>query len=98
MASANTAATIPLHIANVVPDRCSGRIGITLFPRQTDPHGMTCAWNRQQDCEVDVVERWDATAVVTLITDRGMALLGVGRPRDAGEARYSPVYTVYTER
>ena len=97
MTSANTGATSPLHIANVVPDRCWARIVITLFPRQTDPHGMTCAWNRQLDCDVDVVERWGATSIVTLITGRGMALLGVGRLRDAAEARYFPVWPLNME-
>lgn len=70
MTPATTSATRPLRVAKVVPDRCWVRIGITLCPGQKDPHGMTCAWNRRLDCDVDMVERWGATAAVTLVTDR----------------------------
>lgn len=90
MTSIKTSATSPLCIAEVVPDRFSGQIGITLRPGKEDPHGMTRASDRDLDIDLDVVERWGATVVVTLITDSEMDLcLGCWGLRDAVEARHA---------
>ena len=67
----------PLRIAAVTPGDGHGRIGITLCPGKTDPHGMSGAWARDLDTDLDAIQRWGATAVVTLIEEHEFDLLDV---------------------
>ena len=62
----------------------TGRIGITLCPGKTDPHGMTRAWKRDLTEDLDAIRDWEARAVVTLVTREEMEYLKV---RDLGEGR-----------
>ena len=64
-----TSENSPLRIAALTPADGHGRIGITLCPGKTDPDGMSGAWARDLDTDLDAIQRWGATAVVTLITD-----------------------------
>ena len=82
MTTAKTSRSHPLYIKDLRPgDRC-GRIGLTLCPGKSDPHGLFGAWERDLNLDLDAVERWGATAVVSLITDQEMDGLGVrGLPR-----------------
>ncbi len=77
MSKARTSLGHPLRIGSVTPARDHGRIGITLCPGKTDPAGLTGAWARDLDLDLDVVQRWGATAVVSLVTDSEMDVLGV---------------------
>ncbi len=81
-----TSESSPLLIAAVTSGDGHGRIGITLCPGKTDPHGMSGAWARDLDTDLDVIQRWGATAVVTLIEEHEFDLLKVrdlpGKVRD----------------
>ena len=83
-----TSESHPLRIDEVVPDDYRGRIGITLCPGKKDPCAWTGAWNRDLDLDLDVVQRWGATAVITLIVDHEMHLLQVPGLREAVESRH----------
>ena len=77
MSPPKTSESSPLRIAEVTPGNDYGRIGITLCPGKTDPHGISGAWARDLDTDLDVIQRWGATAVVTLIEKHEFDLLEV---------------------
>ncbi len=78
----------PLRIAAVTPADGHGRIGVTLCPGKTDPHGLTGAWARDLGADLDVVQLWGATAVVSLITDEEIDRLSVrGLPEAVRDRR-----------
>ncbi|MYN65266.1 MAG: hypothetical protein F4X11_09600 [Acidobacteria bacterium] len=76
----------PIRIAAVTPGDGYGRIGITLCPGKHDPHGMSGAWARDLEIDLDAIQRWGATAVVTLIEEHEFERLSVrglpGKVRD----------------
>ena len=86
MPTPKTSESSPLLIAAVTPGDGHGRVGITLCPGKTDPHGMSGAWARDLDTDLDVIQRWGATAVVTLIEEHELDMLKVrglpGKVRD----------------
>ncbi|MDE0127019.1 MAG: ADP-ribosylglycohydrolase family protein [Bryobacterales bacterium] len=69
MSTGRTSTSHPLRIGSVRLGDGLGRIGITLCPGKKDPRGMTGPWDRDLDLDLDVVQRWGATAVISLITD-----------------------------
>ena len=77
MPTARTSESHPLRVAAVTPGDGHGRIGITLCPGKTDPAGLTGAWARDLDTDLDVIQHWGATAVVSLITDEELDFLSV---------------------
>ena len=77
MPTPGTSESSPLRVAAVTPGERHGRIGITLCPGKTDPAGMSGAWARALDTDLDAIQRWGATAVVSLITDEEFDLLSV---------------------
>ena len=77
MPSGRTSLSCPLRIASVTPGDGHGRIGITLCPGKGDPAGMTGPWARYLDTDLDAIERWGATAVLSLITDEEFDALSV---------------------
>ena len=77
MPTARTSESHPLRITAVTPGGGHGRIGITLCPGKIDPAGMTGGWARDLDTDLDAIQRWGATAVVSLITDEEFGLLSV---------------------
>ena len=83
-----TSETDPLRIGAVSPGDGQGRIGITLCPGKTDPHGMYGAWARDLDADLDVVRDWGATAVVSLITEEEIDRLQVGGLGEAVRDRH----------
>lgn len=72
-----TSASDPIRIAAVSPGPDQGRIGITLCPGKTDPAGISGAWARDLEVDLDAIQRWGATAVVSLITPEEMDYLSV---------------------
>ena len=75
-----TSVSHPLQIAAVMSDISGhGRIGVTFCPGKYDPYGMTGAWNRDLALDLDVIRKWGASAVVTLLEPREFTLLRVGR-------------------
>ncbi len=77
MSATGTSENSPLRIAAVSPDSGFGRIGITLCPGKVDAHAWRGPVARNLGTDLDVVERWGATAVVSLITDREIKELSV---------------------
>ncbi len=77
MSYVKTSESHPLRIDPVRPDDGYGRIGITLCPGKMDPHGIAGNWKRDLNLDLDVVQRWGATAVVSLITHRELDTLDV---------------------
>lgn len=72
MSNVKTSLSHPLRIDCVRPKEGFGRIGITLCPGKTDPGGIAGNWRRNLDLDLDAVEEWGATAVVSLITEEEM--------------------------
>ena len=66
-----------LRIATATAGGDYGRIGITLCLGKTDPAGLTGAWARDLDLDLDAIADWGATAVVSLITDQELDRLAV---------------------
>ena len=83
-----TSETDPIRVAAVTPGDGHGRIGITLCPGKTDPAGLSGAWARDLGADLDAIERWGATAVVSLITDEEIDYLGVRNLAAAVRARH----------
>ena len=77
MSRVKTSHSHPLLIAAVTPGPDRGRIGVTLCPGKTDPAGLTGAWARDLDLDLDRIRDWGATAVVSLVTDQEIDYLGV---------------------
>ena len=77
MPTARTSESHPLRVATLTPGDGHGRIGITLCPGKIDPAGMTGAWARDLDTDLDAIQRWGATAVVSLITEEELDFLSV---------------------
>ena len=77
----------PLRIDPVSAGKGMGRIGITLCPGKTDPHGMTGAWKRDLTEDLDAIRDWGARAVVTLVTPREMVDLKVPNLGDGVRSR-----------
>ncbi|MCY4074713.1 MAG: ADP-ribosylglycohydrolase family protein [Acidobacteria bacterium] len=83
-----TSESDPIRVAAVTPADGHGRIGITLCPGKTDPAGISGAWARDLGADLDAIEGWGATAVVSLITDAEMDYLGVRGLAAAVRARH----------
>ena len=77
MPSARNSTSSPLRLASVTPGDGYGRIGITLCPGKRDPAGMTGPWARDLDTDLDEIQRWGASAVVSLITANELETLSV---------------------
>ena len=77
MSTVRTSKNSPLRIGTVIPGGGLGRIGITLCPGKKDPHAESGPADRNLDLDLDVVQRWGATAVISLITDQEIDYLKV---------------------
>ena len=88
MPTARTSESSPLRIASVTLGDGCGRIGITLCPGKADPAGMSGPHARDLDADLDEVQRWGASAVVSLITDEELDTLSVRGLPDAVRDRY----------
>jgi hypothetical protein len=53
------------------------RIGITFCPGKYNPHALTGSWDRDLALDLDAVQKWGASAVVTLIEGHELELLRV---------------------
>ena len=86
MPTPRTSEDSPIRIAAVTPRDGHGRIGITLCPGKTDPNGISGPWARDLETDLDAIQRWGATAVVTLIEEHEFEKLSVrglpGKVRD----------------
>jgi protein-tyrosine phosphatase len=72
-----TSVTHPLRIDTVTAGPGYGRIGITFCPGKYDPHGHTASWDRDLALDLNAIQKWGASAVVTLLEDQELKLLSV---------------------
>jgi ADP-ribosyl-[dinitrogen reductase] hydrolase len=74
---ARTSHTHPLQIAEVrvLPDH--GRIGVTFCPGKKQASAFTGSWERDLDIDCDAIRAWGAAAVVTLVEEHELDVLGV---------------------
>ena len=72
-----TSISHPLRIAVVTGGSEFGRIGITFCPGKYDPHGMSGAWDRDLNRDLDTIRDWGVAAVVTLLELKELKLLKV---------------------
>jgi ADP-ribosyl-[dinitrogen reductase] hydrolase len=84
-----TSESSPLFIAEVGAGSIEGRIGITLCPGKRGPSLRSATtWQRDLAADLDVIRRWGAEVVVTLVEGWEMEKLGVAdlgdRVRRAG--------------
>ena len=88
MLNVRTSQNDPIRIGEVSPGDGSGRIGITLCPGKTGPRRSGGAWSRDLGIDLDAIQRWGATAVISLITDEEIDFLQVRGLREAVEERH----------
>ena len=67
--NSRTSVSDPLRIAEVSPGRGLGRTGITLCPGKKQASAWSGSWCRDLDLDMDAIQRWGATAVITLLED-----------------------------
>lgn len=72
-----TSQTHPLQIADVEVGPGWGHLGVMFCPGKIQPDAATGAWRRDLALDLNVITRWGATAVVTLIDNGEMERLGV---------------------
>lgn len=74
---ARTSLTHPLQIAAVRASPSHGRIGITFCPGKHDSMASTGAWARDLATDLDAVDAWGATLVLTLMEPAELQALKV---------------------
>ena len=88
MLNVRTSQNDPIRIGAVSPDDCAGQIGITLCPGKKGPRRSGGAWNRDLGLDLDAIQHWGATAVISLITHEEIDFLQVRGLREAVEERH----------
>lgn len=83
-----TSLTHPLHIATVATKPGYGRIGVTFCPGKIQPAGLSGAWSRDLNRDVQAISDWGACAVVTLVEQHELKALQVETLGDAIQARH----------
>jgi ADP-ribosyl-[dinitrogen reductase] hydrolase len=83
-----TSVSHPLQIAEIQPAPGMGNLGLTLCPGKVQGSGLTGAWVRDLGVDLDVVETWNAAAVVTLIEEDEISRLQVPTLGAEVEARH----------
>ena len=77
MPPVRTSSSHPLPIAEVMAGDAGGRIGITFCPGKCGPSLYDYRWQRDLAADLDVIARWGARAIVTLIEAHEFELLQV---------------------
>lgn len=72
-----TSASHPLLIAEVCPAPGMGLVGVTLCPGKTQSWGLSGAWARDLDADIDAIATWDAAVVLTLVEQNELERLQV---------------------
>ena len=84
--SARTSLTHPLAIAEIAT-RTDDRVDLTLCPGKRQPIAATRAWEWDLNADLDAIQAWGATAVVTLIKAHEIDDLSVGGLGDDAASR-----------
>jgi ADP-ribosyl-[dinitrogen reductase] hydrolase len=72
-----TSLTHPLQIAEIRPAPGMGKVGFTLCPGKVQSWGLSGSWKRDLAIDLDAIESWNASAVVTLVDQNELERLGV---------------------
>lgn len=72
-----TSITHPLKIASISAGAGFGRVGITFCPGKYDPQALSGFWDRDISLDLDVIRKWGAVAIVTLVEPHELVLLRV---------------------
>jgi ADP-ribosyl-[dinitrogen reductase] hydrolase len=83
-----TSQSHPLQIATVPLKSGAGAIGIAFCPGKKQAFGMSGAWDRDLDIDLDAIRDWGASAVVTLVEDHELEALKVTRMGEAVRSRH----------
>src|SRR5215211_73442 len=73
-----TSRTDPLRIAEVWVGPSHGLIGITFAPGKRQLDGISGAWDRDVEVDLDRIAAWNAAAVVTLVEHHELDALQIG--------------------
>ena len=85
MPTARTSESHPLRITAMTLGDGRGRIGFSQCPGRIDRYAISGPWKRDLDTDLDAIQRWGATAVVSLIIHEEIAYLKVhDLPRAGG--------------
>ncbi len=77
MAGMRTSHSHPLKIATVQLHSDHGRIGITFCPGKHDQLAATGSWSRDLEIDLDVIQEWGASLVLTLVEPAELVALKV---------------------
>ena len=77
MPTARTSESHPLRITAMTLGDGRGRIGFSQCPGRIDRCAISGPWKRDLDTDLDAIQRWGATAVVSLIIHEEIAYLKV---------------------
>ena len=77
MTHIRTSLTHPLQIASVQAAPDQGRIGITFCPGKHDANAATGVWRRDLELDLDEIQRWGASLVLTLVEQKELEYLKV---------------------
>jgi ADP-ribosyl-[dinitrogen reductase] hydrolase len=77
--SMRTSVTHPLEIAEIIAGPGMGKVGLTFCPGKQQTNAITGRWDRDLRLDMQVIEKWGAAALVTLIEEHEMESLGVPR-------------------
>ena len=80
MPTARTSESHPLRITAMTLGDGRGRIGFSQCPGRIDRYAISGPWNRDLDTDLDAIQRWGATAVVSLITHEEIPSCAKTRP------------------
>jgi protein-tyrosine phosphatase len=72
-----TSQSDPLRIAVVDVGPAGGQVGITICPGKSGESALGPRWRRDLDADMACVKAWGAHAVVTLVEDQELVMLGV---------------------
>ena len=72
-----TSQSHPIRIDYVTPDRCQGRIGMTLCPGKQEANAISGDWQRDLALDLQRIRNWGACGVVSLMEKEEMEWYGV---------------------
>jgi hypothetical protein len=86
-----TSLSHPLQIATLSAGLGDGRVGITFCPGKCNRSAHTGAWERDLAVDLDAIQNWGASAVVTLVEHKELIFLKVPNLGEEVSRRGNPV-------
>ena len=97
MPTARTSESHPLRITAMTLGDGRGRIGFSQCPGRIDRYAISGAWRRDLDTDLDAIQHWGATAVVSLISHEELTYLKVQCVEQKGDQPMAQRYRVANE-